>query len=235
MSKSYILNATERVIKGKKTERLREAGDVPAVVYGHGEKNHIISVAKNVLNKTVSVVGESSLIDLVIDNAEPLKVLIHDVQRDPVTNSIIHVDFYAVKMTEKLTTEVPLVFQGEAKAVKELGGVLVKAIDKLKVECLPQDLVHEIVVDLSALNTFDDAIHVEDIKAPAGITIVSHLEDMVASVKPPRSEEEIKAEEAAEAPSVEAVEVEKKGKKEEASETAAGEAVKAEEAKPKKE
>ena len=211
MATSHTLHASARSIVGKKNSILRRAGEVPGVVYGHGDTNLMVSVAGIPLTKVFSEAGESSLVDLVIAGAKPTKVLIHDIQRDPLTSAIIHVDFYRVSMTEKLTTDVPLVFSGEAKAVKELGGVLVKAIDHLKVECLPQDLVPEIIVDITHLAVFGDSIHVKDIVAPSGVTILSHADDMVATVQQPRAEEEVKVAEAAPV-DVSAVEVEKKGK-----------------------
>ena len=121
------------------------------------------------------------------------KVLINDIQRHPLSGQIIHIDFYKVKMTEKLTTDIPLVFVGESKAVKELGGILVKTLDHVKVECLPQDLVHELTVDLSSINTFDDAIHVSDLSLPSGLKVLTHGEEAIARVQPPRTEEEFKA------------------------------------------
>ena len=183
MSKVHTLRAVARSIVGKKNAVLREGGQVPGVIYGRGTENRMVSVAEVPLGKVFTAAGESSLVDLVVEGSQPLKVLIHDIQRDPLTNNITHVDFYQVNMAEKLTTEVLLVFQGEAKAVKELGGVLVKAIDHLRVSCLPQDLVHEIVVDLSVLEKFNDAIHVRDVVVPSGLTVVSHLDDMVASAR----------------------------------------------------
>ena len=106
--------------------------------------------------------GRSVLIDLEIDG-EKRKVLIHDFQKHPLTNRFIHIDFYQVKMDEEIEANVEIVFVGEAPAVKELGGVLLKTMDEVLVRCLPADLPKEIKVDLSTLKTFDDRIFVKDL------------------------------------------------------------------------
>jgi len=105
-------------------------------------------------------------------------------------NFLTHADFYQVNMKEKITTEIPLHFIGEAKAIKELGGTLIKDMDSLEVECLPSDLVDHIDVDISVLNTYDDAIRVSDLQLPKGITMVHHTNEMIAAVKEPKVEVE---------------------------------------------
>ncbi len=219
------LNVKTRSLMGKKAAALRAASLVPGVIYGHGSDNQFVEVPAVTFDKIFAKAGESSLVDLAVDDKAPFKVLIHDVQRDPVTSTVSHVDFYQVKMTEKLTAHIPLVLTGESKAVKESGGVIVKTLDSVTVECLPQDLVHEILVDISKLENFDDAIHIEDLAVPQGIEIKSEGNEMIVTVKAPRTEEEVAADLATPASeaSVEAVEVEKKGKKEEESAEAAPE------------
>ena len=211
------LTVATRTVLGKKVQALRVASIVPAIIYGHGVENRYVQVPIIPFEKLFTKAGESSLIDLVVDSGASLKVLIHDVQRDPVTSTINHVDFYQVKMTEKLTAHIPIVHVGESRAVKELGGVLVKTLDHINVECLPQDLPHELTVDLTTLEQFDDAIRVSDIPIPAGVTVKSDPQEMVLTVKAPRTEEEVKADLATPATeNIEAVEVaEKKGKEKE--------------------
>jgi large subunit ribosomal protein L25 len=118
-------------------------------------------------------------------------VLIHDVAKDPVNDKIIHVDFYEVRMDKAIRTEVPLVFEGEAPAVKNLEGVLVKNITEVEVEALPKDLPHEIKIDISSLETFDDHIRIKDLKLSEGVKILAELEETIVSVIPPRTQEEI--------------------------------------------
>ncbi len=189
----YTLTAERRTDLGKQTSKLRRTDQVPAVVYGHGVANQNLVVKQAELARVLRQAGSTSLVDLSVSGHAPVTVLIHDVQRHPTSSAIVHVDFYQVKMTEKLQAEIELNFIGESPAVKEQGGIFVRALDKIKVECLPADLVPNIAVDISGLKTFEDRIHVSDIQAPKGITILDRFEEVVASVTPPRSEEEIAA------------------------------------------
>jgi len=185
------LKAKTRIETGKKVNRLREQGKIPAVLYGHKIKSVSLVLDYVVFEKVFKQAGESTLIDLVVDDKEPVKVLVQDYQLNPTTNQFIHVDFHRIKMDEKLHTEIELEFVGEPPAVKELNGVLVTSLDKLEVECLPQHLVHKIKVDISTLETLDSAIHISDIKIPEGITILNVPEDVVILIQPPRTEKEL--------------------------------------------
>ncbi len=202
-----VLNAKTREVTGKKVKTLREKNLIPAVIYGKEIKPKNLVLEYLPFEKVWREAGESSLVELKIDDSEPMKILIHGVQKDPVSGRFTHVDFWKVKMTEKITAEIKFKFVGESQAVKELGGILVKSLDGIKVECLPQDLVHEIEVDISSLKTFEDLIHVKDIKFPRGIKVLGNLSDVVATVSPPRSEEELKELEAKPEEKVEEVEV----------------------------
>jgi large subunit ribosomal protein L25 len=188
------LQAKIRNILGRKVKGLREKDLIPAVCYGHGIKPRSVEVSYLSFEKVFKEAGESSLIDLIIDKEKPVKVLIHDIQTDPLTDKIIHVDFYQVKAGEKITTEIALKFVGEPPVIKELGGVLVTNMDSLEVECLPKDLVPEIEVDISKLATFDDDIRVRDLKIPPGLEPKVNLEEVVVMIERPRTEEELKGE-----------------------------------------
>ncbi len=187
---TYALKANIREALGKKNEALRENGLIPSVLYGHGIKNQNLSVKRNDFLKIYQTAGTSSLIDLQIDETKPVKTLIHDIQSDPKSSEIIHIDFYQIKENEKITTEVELEFIGEAPAVKELGGILVKNYDEIEIECFPKDLelIDTIKVDLSVLKTFNDAIHIKDLKVPAEIKIMVSPDEVVALVTEPEEE-----------------------------------------------
>jgi large subunit ribosomal protein L25 len=189
--KSYALAAKIRNLTGKKVDKLRKEGKIPAVLYGHKIKPVNLSVDYTVFEKIFNEAGESTLIDLAIEEQKPIKVLIQDSQFNPMTNQIIHVDFYQVKMDEKLHTEIALKLINEAPAVKELSGILVTNLHNLSVECLPGDLVHEIEVNLSSLKTLDDVIHVSDLEVPNGIHVLNPAGDVIVLIQPPRSEKEI--------------------------------------------
>jgi len=228
---TIILNAKTRQETGKKVKQLREAGKLPAVLYGHNVENLNLVLNYSDFEKALNQVGESSLIDLKIDEhqkpvsadggAQPVKVLIQDVTRHPVSDKILHVDFYQVKMDEKIRTEVELNFVNEAPAVKELGGVLVKVLDHIEIECLPSDLISELEVDLSSLKTFDDIIRVKDLKVSEKVNILTDTEATVALVEEPSKVEEEKPAEEEKPEGEEGEEKEEKkegGEKEEAKE-----------------
>lgn len=218
------LRAEVRSLLGKKTKTLKKSGSVPVVLYGHGVPSRSLSVSANDFVRAYRSAGESTLIELGVGEERPVKVIIQDVQRHPVSGEILHVDFHQVKMTEKLHTEIDLSFVGESVAVKELGGVLVKNLDHVKVEALPGDLVHEIPVDISVLKTFEDLVHIADLKLPNGITVLDAPDDVVCLVTPPRSEAELAALEEKVEEKVEEVEgIEKKEAEEGAVETGAAE------------
>lgn len=218
-----VLQSTTRTVIGKQVKQLRTKGELPGIVYGHGTENKIISIKEADYERIFSQAGTSTLVDLVIDDKKPIKVLLHEPQIHPVRPGMLHADFYVVKMTEKLQTEIPLHFVGEAEAVSVLDGTLNTPLDALNVECYPDKLVPAIEVDITALKTFDDVIRIGDITLPEGIEILGDPEEVVATITPPRSEEEL-AEldeavgEEADAAAVEGVAVEEKGKAEESEE-----------------
>lgn len=192
--KTLELKTEKREIKGKKVAALRSEGMIPAVVYGKGVEPISLTINLRDFTKLYKQAGESSLVDLVMED-KTLKVLISDVQLNPITDEPLHVDFHKVNLTEEITANVPLRFENEeiAPAVKELGGVLVKEKDEIEVECLPTNIPHEIIVDVTSLTTFDDIIHVSDLPIPENVKIVNEGEEVIALVKPPRSEEELES------------------------------------------
>ena len=186
------LKSKKRTLLGRKVKSLRREGIIPAVVYGGKESSVPIELDLREFSKVFKTAGETTLIKLLVGE-KTKNVLIHDISRDPITEEINHVDFYEVKMDEKITTRTPLIFIGDAPAVIDLGGVLVKAMQELEVRALPADLPHQIEIDISQLKTFDDNILVKDIKLPKNVEILENLETSVAVVTPPRSEAELEA------------------------------------------
>lgn len=211
------LKAQLREQTGRKVKGLREEDLIPAVVYGHDFPNQNIAIEYVPFSKAYEKAGESTLVDLKIGEKDPIKVLVQDIQRHPLKDNFIHVDFKQVSMTEKLEADIPLNFVGESKAVKEMNGILVKNLDTLSVKCLPGALVYQIDVNLEALENFESVIRVGDIKLPEGMELIGEVEDAVASVEEPRSEEELAATDAPVEENVESVEVEGKKKEEESS------------------
>ncbi|MEK7570604.1 MAG: 50S ribosomal protein L25 [Patescibacteria group bacterium] len=187
------LQATSRATSKTEREKLRATGQIPCILYGHGITNLTLALPKGVFEKTYQQAGESTLIDVVVDGKNAVKALIQDVDRHPLSGDILHVDLYQVRMDEKISNDVPVVYVGESAAVKALGGILVKNLANLPIRCLPADLPHDIQVDIAALENFESRITVADLTIPAGVEVLAKPEDVVAVVEPPRSEEELKA------------------------------------------
>ncbi len=233
---SLVLDAQVRETLQKKNKQLRSRGFVPAVLYGHGISNQNLQLPFLQFNKFYGKAGESTLVDLKIAGKDAVKVLIHDVQLDPLTNAPMHVDFYQVRMDEKITAKIPLHFVGVALAVKDLGGTLVKNISELEVECLPADLISSLEVDISPLVDFEKDIRVKDLTIPQNLDVKNDMNDTVVLVEAPRSEEELKALDEQVVEDVAAVATAKEEKKEaEGEEEAAAEAGPTEPASAKKE
>lgn len=204
------LKAQKRDVFGKQLKKVREAGQVPVVVYGAKQEATPLLVDTKEFVKVLSEAGESSIVSLDMGGSGH-DVLIHEVQYHPIKGQPIHADLYVVQQYKKIEVDVPLVFEGVAPAVKELGGNLVKVMHELPIEALPKDLPHDIKIDVSGLATLDSQILVKDIKLPAGVVALAEPEEVVVSIS--EAGEEIVAEEAP--VDLSEIEVEKKGKQEE--------------------
>jgi large subunit ribosomal protein L25 len=186
-----ILEANARAERGRKVNSGRRDGLVPAVVYGNKIDSVSLWVKAIDVKRLLKKYGESTIIEMNVDGKDKRNVLIQDIQKNPVRGQHTHIDFFQVRMDEKIENEVELVFVGESKAVKELGGILVKNIDKLTVKCLPADLPSHIDVDISMINAFETHLTVKDIKIPSNIELDIDPETVIALVAPQRSEEEL--------------------------------------------
>jgi len=206
---------------GRQVGKVRKQGFMPAVLYGQKVKNLNLSIDYNTFEKIYQEAGESTLIRLNIGDGESKKqrvVLVYDVAKDSVSDRFVHIDFKQVKMDESITVEIPLNFVGESEAVKSDNGVLIKNIQTVEIEALPQDLIHDIKVDISLLKTFDDNVYIKDLKVPEKVKLTAEAEEVVASVVPPRTDEELEELEEKPTEAIEEIEIEEKGKVEEAEE-----------------
>src|SRR3989338_3606831 len=188
--KKITLGAETRTQVGKGLAALRMAEVLPAVVYGQDFPSQSISVKLKDFTEAYKQAGESSLVYLELGN-QSLPVIISDVSKDPVSDVFMHADFHKVSLKEKVRAEVQLVFTGESPAVKELAGILLKNLNAIEVEALPQDLPHEISVDISNLKTFADHIMVKDLILPNGVTVESSPDEVIALVQEPISQEKL--------------------------------------------
>jgi large subunit ribosomal protein L25 len=193
-----------------------EDAKIPAVFYGPKAESTPIWVNEIELLKVWKEAGESTVVTLSLDGVDH-DTLIHDIDREPVKGKIRHVDFYVLEKGKKVEIAIPLEFVGVSEAVKTLGGNLVKVLHEIEIEAMPKDLPHNIEVDISSLVDFDSQIHAKDIKLPAGVTLKTEEDEVVALVAEAKEE----AEEAPAEIDMSAIEVtDKKGKKEEDGEDA---------------
>jgi large subunit ribosomal protein L25 len=186
-----LLKVKKREVFGRKTKKERKSGMTPAVIYGKGFVSQSLWVDTKELEKLLKKTGESTIIELDLSEKEKHNVVINEIQKDPVKGYYLHIDFFKVRMDEKIEKEIRLEFVGESPAVKELGGVLVRSLDELPIKCFPADLPSEINVDISTLKTFEDRIHVSDLALSDKIEIMINPETVVATVDEPRSQEEL--------------------------------------------
>ena len=186
MADRPTLSATSRDVVGKKVARLRSAGRIPGVVYGHGRESTPVSIDAHELAVLRRRTGASSLVDLAVDGKRAVPVIVHGVQLDPITHRPLHVDLFAVRMSEELVVDVPLVGSGEAPAVVA-GGTLVHQLSSLKVKVLPANMPESITYDLAVLVDYDATVTVADLALPDGVAI-AHADpgEVVARVLPPR-------------------------------------------------
>ena len=202
------LTAEKRTVTGKHVRQLRRDGWVPGVMYGHGFEAVPLQFEERSLAHILSKVGGSQLIGInVKGDKQPEMALVRDVQRDPIRGNFLHVDFYRVRMTERLTAEVPLVVVGESAVIEAGEGILLQGISAIEVECLPGDLVDAIEVDLSDLVEIDQGIYVRDLAVPAGIDVLTDVDEMILRIVPLEAEEIEEEEEEELMPGAEEVEV----------------------------
>jgi large subunit ribosomal protein L25 len=162
---------------------------IKAVVYGPAYPSTPLVINQKDFTKLYKEAGESSVVTLTGLKANQ-DVLIHDIQVNVRNGNIIHVDFYALKKGQKVTVNVPLVFVGVAEAVKAHGADIIKNMFEVEIEAEAKDLPHEIEIDISVLKEIDDQIKVSDIKAPAGVKILSNEDDVIITASKHEEEKE---------------------------------------------
>lgn len=215
------LLAQKREKLGKQNKPLRQEGLIPAVLYGKGLENQNLAVNAKEFSRVFKEAGANTLIDLVVGDSTR-KALIHDVQRNFLSDGVDHVDFYAVRMDEKTSVHVPIEFVGESPAVKELGGILNRSMSEVEVEALPADLPHKFTLDISRLTELDQSLYVKDLNVPAGVEVMASPDGVIATVTEPR-EEEVAPPVAADVSEVKVEGEEKKAEREKEAETQASE------------
>ncbi len=205
MAQETVLEISPREVKGKATKRLRKVGIIPANIYGHKEESQAIQVEALAFEALRRAHRTKSVLSLHLPGDKRSQTaLIRHVQRDPRSGKILHIDFFRVSLTERVTVKVPLRLVGEAPGVKVEGGVLLHLLDALEVECTARDIVDYFEVDISPLTEIDAILHAEDVQLPANFTLITDPKEGIAKVAATRAEI---AEEAEEAAAAEAEEV----------------------------
>lgn len=180
----FLLKATKRDIFGRKVNRSRKEGLIPANIFGKKIKSEAVFVINKEFTEVFKKAGETQIIHL---NDKP--VLVSGLQIDPVTSEYLHIDFRQVDLTEKITAKIPVEITGESPAEKQNLGTVVQQLNEIEVEALPADLPEKIEVDSSVLTEVDQTIYVKDLKIDKKVTIMTDLESIVVKVEPPTKEE----------------------------------------------
>ena len=180
-----------RTVTGKKVRFLRREGMVPVHLYGRGVDSQALQVAAATLRRVITSAGANVPVKVNIDGRDGEEIcFIRDAQRHPVSEDLLHVDFYRVDVDRLVRAEVPVIMDGEAPAVRNLDGVLLQSFNSLEVEALPLDMPEAFHVDVSGLEDFEAAVRIGDIQIAREVTILRDDQEVIARVAAPRIEEE---------------------------------------------
>lgn len=197
------LHANKRDIVGKKVRFLRREGITPVHLFGHNVESMSLQCDTAQLQLATAQAGRTQIINLKIDKARKLRsVMVKEVQKDIMTGSLLHVDFYEVKMTEKISVDVPITLVGEDPAEKSKNKMLVHELDRLSIEALPNEIPSSIEVDIGSISEIGQVIRVGDIKTGEGVTVLTDPEHAVVRIiaRPAAKVEEVAEEEEGAAP-----------------------------------
>ena len=180
-----------RTVTGKKVRFLRREGMVPVHLYGRGVDSQALQVEAATLRRVITSAGANVPVKVNIDGRDGEEIcFIRDAQRHPVSEDLLHVDFYRVDVDRLVRAEVPVIMDGEAPAVRNLDGVLLQSFNSLEVEALPLDMPEAFHVDVSGLEDFEAAVRIGDIQIAREVTILRDDQEVIARVAAPRIEEE---------------------------------------------
>jgi large subunit ribosomal protein L25 len=174
------LAANKRDILGKKVKTLRRQGITPVHLFGHQVEPLPLQCDTVLLQRTLVQLGKTGILSLKLDKDKtPRNVMVREVQREPRSGDLLHVDFYQIRMDETIRVEVPIVHIGEAPALHLKENYLSQELSELTIECLPNAIPNRIEVDISGLEEVDQAIHVQDLRLDEGITVLDHPEQII--------------------------------------------------------
>ncbi|MBI3998976.1 MAG: 50S ribosomal protein L25, partial [Candidatus Omnitrophica bacterium] len=202
--KTVPLKANQRNGVGKQeVKKIRSQKRIPAVVYGHGIKPTALDVGVDDFLRAIHTkAGENVIIQLSVAGSKGFEktVVIKEVQHHPVTEAVVHIDFNAISLTEKIKVKVPLHVKGEAPGTKE-GGILDVVHHEIEVECLPTHIPERLDADISDLK-IGDSIHIRELEFPSGVTPQLSEDEVVVAIHAPKVEEVAQPEEALNEPEV---------------------------------
>lgn len=202
MAEKVELKVAPREVLGKKVKALRREGITPANIYGNKVDSQAVQMPSDELLRVLKLAGRNEIVYIQLDGGDARPTFVHDIQRNPITDVILHVDFLQIDLSKKLKIDVPLHLEGTPPAVETYQGILVQSLDHVTVETLPTSVPSFIVADVSVLEEIDQALHVSDLPLPEGVEMVTDGEQLIAKVAPPAvevvEEEEEELEEGAE-------------------------------------
>lgn len=180
---NLTIEAAKREVLGKKTRFLRRKGITPAHIFGHDIKSLALQCNTAELQRIIAQGGTTRLIDVNIEEEKrPRSVFIREIQRDEISGKLLHVDFYQIKKTEKITADIPIILVGEAPAAKSKDNMIEHSLNQIGIECLPDKLPPQIEVDLSPLEEAGQAIYVRDINLDPDIAITTDPDQIIVKV-----------------------------------------------------
>ena len=215
------LKVTPREVLGKKVRALRREGLTPANIYGPKVESTAVQVPTEELRQVLKTAGRNDIVYLRLDGDEPRPTFVREIQQNPVTDAILHVDFFQISLRDKVRADVPIHLVGLSPAVDTFGGILMHGLDHVTVEALPTEVPSFLELDVSPLVEINQALHVSNLELPEDVTLLTDPEQVVAKVAPPAVEPEPEVEEEEEAVEGEAAEEEgaEEGQAEAAAET----------------
>lgn len=183
------LTVQKREKFGKATNALRKAGLVPAELYGRGIANEHLAIPLKELRRVLKQAGQGTMVNVVVEG-QKRPVMIHELMHDPVSDEITNVDLYQVRLDEKIKVRIPVEFTGESQAVKEKNGLLVKAMQDVEVEALPNDIPRSVSVDISKITDIGQSVYVKDIVIGSSVKFTAGADNVVATVTAKMTEEQ---------------------------------------------
>ena len=186
------LKLDRRTLTGKKVRSLRRQGVIPVHVYGADIEPANLQVDDRTLNRLLPQVGSNIPVSVEYEGRDEENIcFVREIQRHPVTETVIHVDFLRVDVTQTVAAEVPIILVGASPAVSQMAGTLLQNIQSLSIEALPMNMPAEVTVDISSLVDFDTTLSVGDVEVPGNVTVLNEPEDVIVRVAPPRLEVEV--------------------------------------------